>query len=742
MPDLIYNVKFEIDSTSTSEVGRMVNNLSGVSGSGAASSLDNLNNSINNTRKSTSNLSKEVREVAKQNELFRTSTDRLKKSIDLKRTASQSDLRVIAQTNIQVKERIKELKKQKSELINFANATELNTDENIKLNREVASLELQERQLISQLQKGRAELKGQEVQTESLTKDTDRLSQAKKRLHKQTGANNKAFSTANQTLFSFSDLVQDSSQFMVGGSFNFATGMRAIGNNIGFTSELVGNLTNRTGSLMNAFKAIGRSFLGPAGLVLTINAAITAITILSDKFKKNRKDVKNAKEEVDAFANAISNVTNREIVDFVDSTDDINKKISILRDAVFNVNKELGFNFQKEITGFQTYTAQADKAAVSQQQFGDAFNIAIKNSTKNIDVQSIQQQEILSGAADILKERLAQLEAERLIAEALEEVAEKAREAAGVVEDPELKAKFEQQKQLNQFNIEAAEKEIEIIKTSDNFRKIQLQADLERFNTRAALTQEINRINESDFTDEQKRILISNATDQSRLELQKINAQEEINFENAVVDAKKKAEDEKTKAVLAAEAAQQAARAKSRKDVSDVLKFASQFTNSFKSLKNQEINSEIRVAKARGASAKEIEKLERKKFEANKKAQLANAIINTAANIVEAKPPSPKSIAAGVIGALQIATILKTKFGGGVSSGGVSGATSGGTSASGIISSGTATQMDRNIGFLPARGGEFSGAEITIVNTFDEEKVSEVADRGARKRQQQQVVVA
>ena len=339
---------------------------------------------------------------------------------------------------------------------------------------------------------------------------------------------------------------------------------------------------------------------------------------------------------------------------------------------------------------------------------------------------------------------MAQLEAERLIAEALEEVAEKAREAAGVVEDPELKAKFEQQKQLNQFNIETAEKEIEIIKTSDNFRKIQLQADLERFNTRAALTQEINRINESEFTDEQKRILISNATDQARLELQKINAQEEINFENAVVDAKKKAEDEKTKAVLAAEAAQQAARAKSRKDVSDVLKFAGQFTNSFKSLKNQEINSEIRVAKARGASAKEIEKLERKKFEANKKAQLANAIVNTAANIVEAKPPSPKSIAAGVIGALQIATILKTKFGGGSggSGGGVSGATSGGTSASGIISTGNATQMDRNIGFLPARGGEFSGAEITIVNTFDEEKVSEVADRGARKRQQQQVVVA
>lgn len=745
MPDLIYNVKFKIDSASTSEVGRMVNNLSGVGGSGSASSLDDLNNSINNTRKSTSNLSKEVREAAKQNELFRTSTDKLKKSIDLKRTASQSDLRVIAQTNIQIKERIKELKKQKSELINFANATELNTDENIKLNREVASLELQERQLINQLQKGRNELKGQEVQTESLTKDTDRLSQAKKKLHKQTGANNKAFSTANQTLFSFSDLVQDSSQFMVGGSFNFATGMRAIGNNIGFTSELVGNLTNRTGGLMNAFKAIGRSFLGPAGLVLGINAAITAITILSDKFKKNKKDVENAKEQVDAFANAISNVTNREIIDFVDSTDDINKKISILRDAVFNVNKELGFDFQKETKGFQTYTAQADKAAVSQQKFGDAFNIAIKNSTKNIDVQSIQQQEILSGAADILKERLAQLEAERLIAEALEEVAKKTKDSVGVVEDPNLKAKFEQQKQLNQFNIEAAEKEIEIIKTSDNFRKIQLQADLERFNTRAALTEEINRINESDFTDEQKRILISNATDQSRLELQKINAQEEINFENAVVDAKKKAEDEKTKAVLESENAQKAAREQARRDISKTLQLANQFANSFKALKTQEINAELEAAKARGASVAEIDRINRKKFEAEKRAQIASTIINTASAVVEALPNKGLAIGTAILGGIQLATIKRTKYnsGGSIADAQVSQAQNVSfierTGEENLPVSGT-FNTQQPLSFIPnASQFQQQQMEVVVVNTFNESTVAEVSRIGGTRLRSTQV---
>ena len=48
----------------------------------------------------------------------------------------------------------------------------------------------------------------------------------------------KGLATSNQALFSFSDLVQDSAQFSQG----FSQGMRAIGNNVGFTAELIGNL--------------------------------------------------------------------------------------------------------------------------------------------------------------------------------------------------------------------------------------------------------------------------------------------------------------------------------------------------------------------------------------------------------------------------------------------------------------------------------------------------------------------
>ena len=110
------------------------------------------------------------------------------------------------------------------------------------------------------------------------------------------------------------------------------------------------------------------------------------------------------------------------------------------------------------------------------------------------------------------------------------------------------------------------------------------------------------------------------------------------------------------------------------KNIQDTIDIAGDAANAFLSLSSQKIDSDIQEAKARGASAKEIEKLEKKKFELNKKAQLGNAIINTAANVIEAKPPSPKSIAAAAIGAIQIATILRTKFGGGApsSSGGAS----------------------------------------------------------------------
>lgn len=130
--------------------------------------------------------------------------------------------------------------------------------------------------------------------TDTIVKNSEKVKQA-------TASTSKSLSSANQVLFSFSDGVQDASQFMAGGTFNFATGMRAIGNNIGFTAELMGNLSTKTGGFTNALKALGKSFIGPGGFLLVLNGAITAITILSDKFSKNKKEVDESKEALEDF---------------------------------------------------------------------------------------------------------------------------------------------------------------------------------------------------------------------------------------------------------------------------------------------------------------------------------------------------------------------------------------------------------------------------------------------------------
>lgn len=214
-----------------------------------------------------------------------------------------------------------------------------------------------------------------------------------------------------------------------------------------------------------------------------------------------------------------------------------------------------------------------------------------------------------------------------------------------------------------------------------------------------------------------------------------------------MVDAKKKAEDEKTKATLAAEAAQQAAREQARKDISKTLQLAGQFASSFKALKTQEINAELESAKARGATAAEIDKINRKKFEAEKRAQIASSIINTASAVVEALPNQGLAIATAALGAIQIATIRKTKYGG---SGSVSANQVSESLPSGFIErageenlpiSGSLVGASQNTSnFLP-KASQFQQQqmEVVVVNTFNESTVAEVSRIGGTRLRSTQV---
>jgi hypothetical protein len=137
----------------------------------------------------------------------------------------------------------------------------------------------------------------------------------------QAGANNKAFSSTNQLLFSFSDGVQDAAQFSQG----LAQGMRAIGNNVGFTAELFANLITRVknyndnltkveiaqGKTKTVTSELKDSFFSAGGALLALNAALTIGQFIFNQFGKSAKE---ASGSVDDFISSSAEL--RAISDF------------------------------------------------------------------------------------------------------------------------------------------------------------------------------------------------------------------------------------------------------------------------------------------------------------------------------------------------------------------------------------------------------------------------------------------
>jgi len=157
-------------------------------------------------------------------------------------------------------------------------------------------------QEIEELNAEVAELRGQISSTANAQKQLGnqnvKTSNSMRSMNKQTAI-------GNQLFFSMSDGIQDSAQFSQG----FSTGMRAIGNNIGFTAELAGSFVQRTKEMgdgtftfSNAAKGLSASFLGVGGVILAINTAVTLLTVFSKKTNE-------AKKEIDEFGKTAVNVS-------------------------------------------------------------------------------------------------------------------------------------------------------------------------------------------------------------------------------------------------------------------------------------------------------------------------------------------------------------------------------------------------------------------------------------------------
>lgn len=534
----------------------------------------------------------------------------------------------------------------------------------------------------------------------------------------------KSFSIANQTLFGFGDLAQDAAQFSQGA----AQGFRAIGNNIAFNAEMFGLLVQKTGSAKDAFKTLGSQIFGTGGIILGINVIITAVTAGLTKFGKSSKEAANA---VDDFISSSSDLRSVFDFDFLDISslerqrDAINLLIPVVKNLALS---QTGLATNNKILG-RTYGSAASQALGTSDALVDQSDIVDELVEKFSGLEGIELEELRKKITDLnselaLRRALLELdplakfiletsqatektllfsEATKLLTDlgqssnedieknvkglqtrrkTLEQLIQKEIDL-GLVNDASI-AKFKSlQDQLNDVNSEL-QTQIDLMIKREKIAMDTAGIDAQTEAVRSQI-KILNTKNEKDKIDlalEQKKTDITTKLNVDEANIRSLLRKKELTEEEAETRIKALQNKAQADSDLEALNASNAITELRKSDILAVTQAGAQGLESIVSFRNQEIDADIKAAKARGASAKEIEKLERKKFELNKKAQLGNAIINTAANVVEAKPPSPKAIAAGLLGAIQIATILKTKFGGGGGSAAGGGARSGGSGAS------------------------------------------------------------
>lgn len=341
MPELVYNVRFEVDNSGLDKIKTVVDPNSATEVANLKKEVERLLNELSKNKTNLGESSKAYREYIESVKTAtaeqRRNVAELKKDIIMKRSSTDAQ---IQQSNA-ISEGSMELETMGVKLKELA-VTESLTE------KETRELEVTLKNL--------AEAQRSGVST------ANRFNAGLQVVEHQAGTMNKSFSGTNQILFSFSDLVQDSTQFSQG----FAQGMRAIGNNVGFTAELFANLTTNVkrhnelvrkgilqdeemvtvqGALMNSFKGAG-------GALIAINAAVMVGTIV---FQKLEKRVKKLNEEAKKSVDAFSDVT-KEFSNFSSGVDDPfgfqarEQEISLLQTKVDGFTKDFKKDTVKNIT--------------------------------------------------------------------------------------------------------------------------------------------------------------------------------------------------------------------------------------------------------------------------------------------------------------------------------------------------------------------------------------------------------
>ena len=733
---------------------------------------------------------------------FADSMKSITRSFKTNLTAHKSNHRATAEGMIQTKQNIRLIDDQIRSVTGLIHSGKLDDNQKKEAQRTLNKLNSEKEQAINVLRRYRKEVK-------QGTNNLNRMTAAEKRRKKAMDRASKSMAIGNQLAFSFGDLINDAAQF----NFGFATGMRAIGNNISFTAEMFMLLNMQAAQSGKTLGQLLKSTMSPLVIgLLGLNAAISIVTVASQRFEKANKASKISLEEflsavraLKAESEGFSFMNSAEIEQDLETLksykpifDEIlakKKEVQFapsfkeylqLRKELKELEKEYSFtskevkeaNQQIEIFENRLQTLDARKSVTElaklQESITNTSSVFQRIFEFGLDGDTGQFKELEKGAEHFFelaraaragsdeqalflkagRELSQQLEDEknkrdevaestkaahdeirRLNEEALQEGREEDRVKALKKEAEDFvksyqeryeaaqetvdrfgmhglrhgKATFQmlrEERQMMLMNNEFVKEQFdELLKEEQKFQQARqkiLADDPSRPSTdndqalQEALAVEQLMFDTSLFgldENERKKLEITRKYDQMRLDFirQGMHSQELMR----AIDAAKHAELEEAKTDK-----EKTEQEKRREFLDTALAFTGQFVGAFGALKQQEINNELKAAKARKASATEIDKINRKKFESNKRMQLANAVINTAEAVTEKIDKPLLAAAIGALGAIQIATIASTKYES--ASVGSVGSASGAGASGGIMSSTDTNQAPtQRISFMP-----------------------------------------
>lgn len=388
MPDLIYNVKFEIDSASAQQVGQIVDSSNSQDIKVLQKEVERLNSILKENMVENGKVKKSVKEkiLAYKEEVasLKLLDSKINKSIQVYGEFSDETMALV--TDLRMQSEVVDNAGQ--ELLQYANTTDRTTGEVVALTNAVST-------------GNRAMVAG--------AKRAREMSRAQQIMGGQLGTTNKTFAAGNQAVFSFSDLIQDSTQF----SYGFAQGMRAIGNNIGFTAELLAVMSAQakqagvslTSSLMASLKGVN-------GIVLGINVAVTVATVLLQKFGKQAKetaeDLKEANKSADLFLKSTTALVDALTELDALGTDEVKQRFE--KERIENEINRLQLLEQQSQVERQRLNNEIDTLKAKRE------SISISRTSTFIseqEVAAIAQKNQLSREIEEVEQRLARLDAQK-----------------------------------------------------------------------------------------------------------------------------------------------------------------------------------------------------------------------------------------------------------------------------------------------------------------------------------------